>query len=229
MSVCRYEPRVDCYGPGTPGIASCGEGCSGPVDLSNETGRPGNYQKPGRKTAKPAAPPAAREEGKTMAAGQPAEIGKCQKCGGEGEKLYQSKSHPGAYCKKCNKAAMNKAFNAKRAGQQSATKAHDAAKAKSAGASKAEKVIAKPGPARDPLSGLRLDGKHEEVGSWAMTNVPNPTGRTFVPLTARDLAFSLGAAEVGLLVTCRKMATMLAVIRAAESDSDVMIAVGAKG
>lgn len=148
MTTCAYY-RHECSDTTRDHFSMCGSAKCPPKVNDNLT-----IPKKSAPTTEPAAPET-REEVKTMPNGQPAEIGKCQKCGGEGEKLYKSKTHPGDYCKKCNKAAMNAAFNAKRTVQQGATKAHDAAKAKSAPPSKPAPPIAPPRPAPAPSAPVK--------------------------------------------------------------------------
>jgi len=138
MSACAYY-RHECNDTTRDHFSMCGSAKFPPKVLEETL-----QTKP-----KPDAPET-REEKKTVPAGQAAMTGKCQWCDAEGVLLYRSKSHLGDYCKKCNKSAMNRATNEKRKVHQSATKAHDTAKGKSAPPSKALAKIAQPRPAPAP-------------------------------------------------------------------------------
>jgi len=194
---CRFEPSLPCSGPFTLSVSDCNDEFRGPVDLSKDEKRGGVY--PTKREPKPAAPET-REEAKTMAQGikgTTRPTGKCDRCGKDGRKLGASRHAPGKrLCLSCSVRAYK--LSKKGEALDAPGKAPAAAKAKSAEPSKALAKIDQQRPTAAPSA-------------------------TFSPLTARSLADALQAKVVTLQVTCRSVAAVLAVVRAVESDQDVMI------
>ena len=144
-----------------------------------------------------------------MPTGSPAPIGTCQKCGNTGEKLYASGIFEGLRCKRCWKQAKNANYAGKAVPASTPLKP-------ASGPRIAAPVAAPKAPAPPPT-----------VKQRPATPLPALAPAVFSPLTGRSLAEALQVEEVRLLVTCRTTAAVLAVVRAVESDGDVMIGVDA--
>lgn len=199
---CRYLPGTACD------RASCSrDACPGPVDLDAPDDR-GDQRRRAQQaerevpTGRTDSCGEGREEVKTMLHGRPkAPVDNCPRCGKGPRKLMRSqflKDETERACKYCIRAATK------------------AAKAK-----KPEALPKPPKPASAPAkpAAPKPPGP-EPIVQWRPAGA---SSAAFVPLTARALADALQAERVVLRVTCRTAASVLAVVRAAESDQDVAI------